>query len=331
MSTIDVPGLLEELAQRQEDRPAVSTIALNVVAFVEGDAQLRERVASRLDELADRNVSRTLLLSCEEHEHRVCSHCTQIDDTVVTRSQQIHLAVKELGAQQLRSVTHDLLVPNVRTVLLWAGSHVSEARFQTLAELSDIVVLFSSAKDTGIGPLRELLQLRGTPVEDKLRDLAFLRLLSWQDSIATFFDDAQLAQELPHIARVEVACGSASEAYYLVGWLASRLSWNPCGKNALCNPDGAAISVAWHKDSNPRRVSSVQLHSATCSFSASTHSDADDLLCLKVEGAKARPQHCAPLHDVDMIGLVERAIFAPHTSVYADTLAMVGRLLEHEQ
>jgi len=331
VTAIDVGRLLGELAEQRRDRAGISTTALNLVAFVEGDEQLLHTMTERLDMLAERNVSRTLLLACEECEHLVRSHSTEIGDTLVTHSEQIRLAVKDVDAAELRSIVHDLLVPNVRTVLLWGGVHVADPRFSALAELAETIVLFTSAKDGGTASLRELLRLQGTHAEHKIRDLAFLRLLPWQDMIAQFFDDPELAAELPHLARVEVVTGSAPEAFYLAGWLASRLSWDACGKYEFCNVDGGTIKVGVRQDGLPRRVHSVYLHSANSVFGASTQKDAEDLICLTVEGAKQRPRRCVPLHDVDMLSLVERAIFMPRSDVYAQTLHMVERLLEHER
>ncbi len=329
MSTVDVEQLLEELTQQRKDRVGISTIALNVIAFVENDEHLLDLMSERIDTLAERNVSRTVLLACDRREHSVRSNCNEIEDTLVTRSERIELAATDLSAAQSRSIVHDLLVPGVRSVLLWAGSHATDPRCGALADLADTVVLFSSAFDRGTGPLREILQLQSGDIKEKIRDLAYLRLLAWQDAIAQFFDDAQLAAELPRIARVEVVSGSAVEAYYLVGWLASRLSWNPCGQNELCNADGMKISMALRQQGNPRRVYGVRLHSPDCTFAAAVQDETEDLLCLTVEGRKNRPQRCMPIHDVDMVALIERAVFMMRSpQVYTQTLQMVERLLE---
>jgi glucose-6-phosphate dehydrogenase assembly protein OpcA len=225
---------------------------------------------------------------------------------------------------------HDLLVPNVRTVLLWGGTHVTDSRFPALAELAETIVLFSSAHGGGSEFLREIAQMHGTGVERKIRDLAFLRLLPWQDTIALFFDDPELVEELPHISRVGVTAGSAPEAYYLIGWLASRLSWEACGRHEFCNVDGGTISIDMRLEGPARRVSGVHLQSAHSLFSAVTEKDSEELLCLTVEGQRSRPQRCVPLHDVDMVSLIERAIFMPRNEIYEETLGMVNRLLEHE-
>lgn len=329
--TIHVEQLLGELAQQRRDRAGVSTTSINLVAFVESDPQLLERMGERIDTLAQRNVSRTLLLSCESRPHATRSHCTEIDDTLVTHSEQIELSVKDLTAAELRSIVHDLLVPNVRTVLLWGGQALDDPRFAALADLADTVILFSSVKDGGLAPLHGIVKLLGTPIERKLRDLSYLRLLTWQDTIAQFFDDADLAAELPHIAKVRVISGSAAEAYYFVAWLASRLAWDPCGRSEFCNADGRTIAIEVAEQGMPRHIYGVFLHSAHSVFGAAVEEQSTDLLCLTVEGEKHRPQRCAPLHDVDMVALIERAIFETSgADVYLETLRMLGRLLEQQ-
>jgi glucose-6-phosphate dehydrogenase assembly protein OpcA len=328
--TVNVEQLLGELAQQRRDRAGVSTTSINLIAFVENDPRLLERMAERIDTLAQRNVSRTLLLSAEQREHATRSHCIEIENTLVTHSEQIELSVENVDAPELRSIVHDLLVPNVRSVLLWGGAHLDDPRFTVLADLADIVVLFSSARGGGVEPLREIVKLVGTAVGSKLRDLSYLRLLTWQDTIAQFFDEADLAAELPHICKVQVESGSSAEAYYLVAWLASRLAWDPCGRAEFCNADGKSIKVEMRRQGEPRHIYGITLQSQHSTFGVSVDPQAEDLLCLTVEGQKQRPKRCAPLHDVDMITLIERAIFEQASAqVYADTLQMLGRLLEH--
>jgi glucose-6-phosphate dehydrogenase assembly protein OpcA len=329
---IDVEVLLGELAEQRKDRGGISTTTLNVVAFLEGDERLLQQLTNRTDQLAERYSARTVLLvaSLQAQAHTVQARCNEVNDTLLTHSEQIQLGVSDVGAAELRSIVHALVVPNVRTVLLWGGKHVADPRFTALADIAHIVVLFSSATCSGADALRELLPLQGTPVAAKIRDLAYMRLLPWQDLVAQFFDDEELAGELPQISRVDITCGSEPEAYYLVGWLASRLSWSPCGHSEFCNPEGMRIDVGVSIEGPPRRVRSVCLRSAHSVFGATIEKDADDLVCLTVEGEKRRPQRCLPLHDLDIISLLERAIFSTVDDVvYGETVAMAGRYLEH--
>lgn len=331
MSAVDVDSLLGELGQQRRDRAGISTTTINVVAFVEEDRRLLEKLQERTDDIAERHASRTILLdaSARSTTHSVFSRCIEINDTVLTHSEHIALGAAGIAAPALRSIVHAMLVPNVRTVLLWAGDHLTDERFVELADLAHVVVIFSSASEHGVQPLRELLSMQHTPAAAKVRDIAYLRLNAWQDLIAQFFDDDELAAELPSISQVDVVCGSAPEAHYLVGWLASRLGWDPCGPREFCNAAGESIRIAVQIEGPPRRVQSIRLSTSHCVFGATIEKDADDLVCLTVEGEKHRPQRCLPLHDVDMISLIERAIFSePDGGVYAQSLAMAGRFIE---
>jgi glucose-6-phosphate dehydrogenase assembly protein OpcA len=328
---LDVELLLGELAEQRKDRGGIATTSLNVVGFVEDDEQLLQRLTQRTNELAERHAARTILLvaSLAAESHTTQSNCKEVNDILLTHSEQIQLGVSNVGAAELRSVVHALVVPNVRTVLLWGGTHVTDERFAALADIADTVVIFSSATGNGANALREVLQIQGTPAAGKIHDLAYMRLMPWQDLVAQFFDDDELAAELSGISRVEIVCGSEAEAYYLVGWLASRLGWDPCGPREFCNAQGKNITVDLRIEGPVRRIQSIRLQSPHSVFGATIQKDEDDLVCLTVEGEKHRPQRCMPLHDVDIISLVERAIFSSvDATVYAESLAMAGRLLE---
>lgn len=321
MSTIDVERLLEELEERRAEHEAASTaIAFNVVAFVEGEPELVGLLAHRLTEIEARNPARSIILTCHGGDVRV-------------DKERVQLGVADLAAPQLQSIVHDLLVPGVRTVLLWAASRISDPRFTALGDLADVVIVFTSrTAESETQMLADIVTLQGGALEHKLRDMAFLRLLAWQDMVAQFFDDPELTPELERLRSVEVVSGTLSEAYYFLGWLASRLDWQPCGKHEFCNARGESIAVSIRTEGPPRRLSSVRLRADATSFTAAVREDTDDVVCLTVEGEKRRPQRCAPVHDVDMIALVERAIFIPRSdSVYTQTLHMVGRLLQHLQ
>jgi hypothetical protein len=249
-------------------------------------------------------------------------------NTLVTSFEQIQLGVADVAVPQLRSVVHDLLTPNVRNVMLWGGNHVQDARFDALGELAERVVLFSSA-DSGVDRLRELARMDEEPIAQRIRDLAYMRLLAWQDLTAQFFDDPELASELPSINLVQITSGSDAEAYYLAGWLASRLDWQPCGEIAFCNASGAPIRIELRKEGLPRRIRAIRLQSPACTFAIAVSPDAEDLVCLTVEGRKERAMRCLPLHDIDIVSLVERAIFSSHDGgVYLETLGLLKRVFE---
>ena len=331
MSTLNVEEVLGALAHERRDRGGVSTTSLNVIAFVEHDDALLHWLAESSDAFAEAHGFRIVLLdgSRTPETYSVRTHCKELADTLVTSLEQIQLGAKDIGAAQLRSIVHDLLVPNVRNVMLWGGNRIEDERFSALAELAESIVLFSAPPAFALDALRELARLEGTAIASRIRDLAYMRLLSWQDLTAQFFDDPELASELPALTRIEITSGSEPEAYYLAGWLASRLGWEPCGELAFCNSAGSTIQVEFHREGLPRRIRAIYLHSKECTFGVCISSDAEDLICLTVEGRKQRPLRCVPLHDVDIVSLVERAIFSQTDGgVYLETLALLRRLFD---
>ncbi len=331
MSSLNVEDLLGALAQERSDRGGVSTTSLNVIAFVENDAPLLQWLVGSSDAFAEAHGFRVILLDASSgvENRAVRTHCKDLGDTLVTSLEQIQLGVRGVPGPILRSIAHDLLVPNVRNVVLWGGNHVEDERFSALVELAETIVLFSPPAEAALDSLHQLTRLEGTPLAARIRDLAYMRLLAWQDLTAQFFDDPDLATELPAIKRIEITSGSEPEAYYLAGWLASRLGWEPCGPLAFCTANGDPIQIELRKGGLPRRIRGIRLHSDTCSFGIEITRDAEDLICLTVEGRKHRPTRCVPLHDVDIVSLVERAIFSPADGgVYLQTLSLLRRIFE---
>jgi glucose-6-phosphate dehydrogenase assembly protein OpcA len=334
VSAPNVEELLGALAHERRDRGGVSTTSLNVVAFVENDDALLRWLGESSDTFAESHGFRIVLLdgSRTAQTHSVRTHCKECAETLVTSLEQIQLGVKNLSAAELRSVVHELLVPNIGNVLLWCGSYIEDERFAALTDLTERIVLFSPSPKTALESLRQLAHLEDSPLAPSIRDLAYMRLLAWQDLTAQFFDDAELAAELPLLTRIEITSGSEPEAYYLAAWLASRLAWKPCGPLTFCNPNGGSVQVEFHQDGLPRRVRAIKLHSPNCTFGIEISPDADDLICLTVEGRKQRALRCVPLHDVDIVSLVERAIFSPTDGgVYRETLALLRQLFQWDR
>lgn len=319
MTAIDLDAVRQGLAEHRREREGASiTTAFNVVTFVEDDPELADIIAERIGQMESRNPLRSLMLAGREGEPRIAM-------------EHVELAVDEMAAPQLQSLVRELLVPAVKTVVLWAGTHVSDPRFSALAEIADVVITFTSrTAESETATLGDMVAMQTTPIGPKLRDLAFLRLGAWQDLVAQFFDDDELTPELDTITQIDVRAGTLSEAYYFIGWLASRLDWQPCGKHEFCNAGGETIRVSIERQGPPRRVASVTLKSANSTFGAKVRADNDDLICLTVEGSKYRDERCLPLNEVDMVSLIDRAIFLPSgNTIYHETLAMVGRLLQH--
>ncbi|HEY8314745.1 MAG TPA: glucose-6-phosphate dehydrogenase assembly protein OpcA [Candidatus Baltobacteraceae bacterium] len=329
--SLNVNEILGELTKDRKDRVGVSATTLNLVAFVE-DAALLGWLKERIDAIAQKHPSRTLVLDATHTDstHAVHTEAKDVGDTLSTHAEAIELGVAGVSAESLASIVRALTVPNVQTVLCWAGSHLAgDMRFRQLTSIANSLVLDSSRVDATAQTLYELTDWMAGGHHPAVRDLAYMRLGPWQDMIAQFFDEADLAGELASISRVTVAAGSQAEAYYLVGWLASRLQWHARGAAEFCNSQGQIIAVAFEEQGGARRVRRIALESGHSTFTAELQKDSPDLVCLRVEGKKARPQRCAPLHDIDVVSLIEEAILVPDGgNLFRESLATARALLE---
>ncbi len=306
---------------------AVSATTLNFVAFLE-DPELRDWIASQADELVRRHASRTVVLdACASgNVSGITSSRTPVGEQ--TECENLRVGAADLEASALRSIVCDLLVPNVRTALLWAGARLADERLRALGTLSEVVVVDSSHRRTDEGALRELSATADERLEPLLRDLAYMRLEGWQDLVALFFDDPQLAGELSTISRVRVKAGSLAEAYYLIAWLASRLEWRARGKNAFSNQNGGAIHVEIEQQ-QAAGISGIELDSQNCRFRVCLDDDTPELACLSVTGSKHRVKRCAPLRHEASAALLHRAVLRPERGdVFEDVFRMVRSLLE---
>lgn len=330
MSAPTAVELLGALAERRGNGPAVCTTTLNLVAFIEDEGTL-QRLGERIANFSRRHACRAIFLDCTgiEQRYSVRSDDSGVDgDTRHTQSEEIRIGARDLDPQQLRSIVHALLIPDIPTSMLWTGEHLAEPRFAELEPLARTIVVDSSRAAAGTGTIRELAAISDERAQ-RIRDLAYLRLLPWQDMIAQFFDDEDLLGELDRIAEVELATGSDAEAYYLAGWLASRLDWKPCGRNEFCNAAGTAISVRMRREGAPRHVIGVILRTGDTEFGARLDAKCSELVCLSVSGKHRRDERCAPLHDVDLATLVEQAMLAPSADpLYVETLSMVRALFD---
>jgi glucose-6-phosphate dehydrogenase assembly protein OpcA len=289
-----------------------STTTVNLIAFAEDPANV-PRLRDRFSTFAQKHACKAIFLDATRAR---------------SGSEEMVLGVAGMKAAELRSTVHDLLTAGMDSALFWAGRDLNDPRFEALASLGTTVVVDSSRAADGKASIQELAEISAS-TDRFVRDLSYLRLLPWQDMVAQFFDDDELARELPRIAGVELVSGSEPEAYYFAGWLASRLHWKPCGRNELCNEAGDTIKVKIERHGDPRRVLSVILRSKDCAFTAELDAESPDLVCLTVTGKPQRDTRCAPLHDVDLVSLVEQAMFVPHKdTVFIETLKMARAILD---
>ena len=323
--SLDVHPIVDELTKARHTAGSMNTATMTFVLFFD-DATVAGWARERTRAVANKHPSRVIVFDDEKEPG------DQHAEPSATRGEWIEVGVKGSTEQELAGALAMLALPEAPVVVMWLAARIAhDDRFVALARMATTVIVSSSAAENGSGPLRDLISFVESHPEISVQDIAYLRLAAWKETIAEFFDEPDLLEELTNLRSVDVTAGSEAEMYYLLGWLASRMAWTPASADAFSTAQGAKISFAMVRDGKPRRLSKVELRSDTVTFTAEVHPDDQNVVCLKVSGAKQRDERCSPLHSIGIATLTETAILAVRQDeVFVETLAMAKNLLEKQ-
>jgi glucose-6-phosphate dehydrogenase assembly protein OpcA len=167
----------------------------------------------------DRGVNAQVSAYCpmkKQSEHTlVCSEYITL---------QGNAAALERNGESIASLT----IPDLPRFLWWKGTPTPDrGLFQHLATSVNSVIFDSAAFNN---PEADLLQVhtilsRGIPTTD----LNWHRLAAWQELTAEAFDPPARRKDISEIDRVDLNYekGNPAQALMFLGWLASRLQWQP--------------------------------------------------------------------------------------------------------
>lgn len=322
-------AIQDQLRRSRGLSTGVTATTMNFIVYIDDSAH-RAWVMERTLSIADKHACRALILDAtgDSNENSVFTS-VQTSAEAIVRAERIELAVAGMSSEQVRTIAHSLSATGVPSILWWTSDRITRnSHFNGLNEIVDSLVVDSSGLNAGDDALKEFIEYFGCEKRFKVRDLAYMRLLPWQDIIAGFFDQKEVIDDLFSIREVAIVSGSDAEALYLVGWLAGRLEWSACKRNELCTKSGDTIRFVQLRAGDLRRILKVTLTSSGSRFIAEVQSACNDTVCLWVEGAKARESRCAPLQKIDNVSLLEKAILTPATDdVFATSLEMAQRLV----
>jgi glucose-6-phosphate dehydrogenase assembly protein OpcA len=217
-------GLLAE--RHAENGGFVPARALNMIAFI--DREWSGEIANRLRGVGRYHASRLIVLSYDPRRERLDARASVASDGDPRPGEMSLLretVIVEIGDRHLddlHTIADPLVVTDLPT-LLWSP-HGHPEVVDTMLELAQ-AVLIDSVDELDF---REAIERAGELAKRVyVVDLAWLRTTPWRERIATTFDSAAMRRELGTIADVAIAHhpDSAIAAMLLVGWLASRLSW----------------------------------------------------------------------------------------------------------
>lgn len=322
----DVEMIRNELAR---EKPHTTT--MNFIVWIDREGN-RDWVIQRAIKISEKHPSRTIIL--DSSPGRVGAHVRPLDPNDPNRqSAFIDIGVADMSPRDACELANSLAVPDVPTVLCWSAESLGEdTAFRCFFELGNrpVAVVDSSLGVRDTSTIIELARFYQEHPNVSLRDLAWMRLHLWQDIIAHFFDDPALREELFSIKKLQIVAGSDAEAFYLGGWLASRLGWNAAAHDEFSDRNGHRIEFEHVRGGQARRVYSVALTTATSVYKGSVDEENDSVVRVWSEGANARDVRLVPVKAIDTASLVERAALEEGGTdeIFETALRMVQTLID---
>ncbi|MEH2405821.1 glucose-6-phosphate dehydrogenase assembly protein OpcA [Nostoc sp.] len=201
-----------------------------------GSGILNNSASPRIaDEIALRNPCRIIALFPITGEDQgvkaqVSAYCPiqkQSSRTLVC-CEYITLSGTAAALERIGGMIPALLIGGLPKFLWWkATPDPNNGLFKRLAEVCNNVIVDSCNFNTPENDLLHLQELVETGVP--LADLNWRRLASWQELTAEAYDSPQRRVALKEIDRVTIDYekGNPAQALLFLGWLASRLQWQP--------------------------------------------------------------------------------------------------------
>lgn len=313
-------------------RTSISATTMNFIVWID-DVDFRSWVLERTTKILEKHPARAILLdACADRERGATLVRSERDDAdiahITVHGERVEIGVHGMPADEIAELTSSLKMNELPTLLWWTGEGITgQPAFNALVELADSLVVDSSGTRNDNATVVELVRFLDSHPHIGLRDLAWMRLLPWQDMIARFFDDPALRDELYSLRSVRIVSGSDAEALYLGGWFASRLGWTATGHDEFSDHSGVHIPFTSERAGRIRRVRSVEVTTPSTTYTATVHQDDEGVVFVKATGKNETPGRFVPLQAVDSPSLLERAILEPaYDEIYVTALHMVGTI-----
>lgn len=142
----------------------------------------------------------------------------------------ITLKGTKAALERVADLVASLIIGDLPKFVWWkATPNPEQVLFQKLARSSNCIIVDSSFFSDAESELRKMQEL----VEDGtfIADLNWHRLAPWQELTAAAFDPPERRESLKDVDQVSIDYekGNAAQAFMYLGWLASRLEWQPSG------------------------------------------------------------------------------------------------------
>ena len=241
-------ALLHLMAERHgNDRVQAPARVLNLVVITDRD--WKGEISNRLDRIGHDNPARTIMIVVEKGQKGLDASAMLVHEEASDHGapaifrERIEIDCGPEALEHLGTIVYPVLASEVGTVA-WSPHGHPEA-IDALVGVADSFLIDSLEYPDTRSAIRRAHELTRNAT---VMDLAWQRSTPWRERAAATFDPATWRPALSEISRVTVRMhpDSGISAVLWLGWLASRLGWEPSAINLDAKGDktGTAKSAA---------------------------------------------------------------------------------------
>jgi glucose-6-phosphate dehydrogenase assembly protein OpcA len=225
-------ALLDKLRQDLADRQSVAG-GMGVTHF---DYAV-DAVGAIADDIANQNPCRIISLFPIAGEDtgvtaQVSAYCpiNKRSENILICCEYITLKGTEAALERVSGLVTNLMIPQLPKFVWWKAPLIQNPQlFESLAIASDCMIVDS---DRFPEPKKDLLHIQALVEKGiNVADLNWRRLAAWQELTAEAFDPPERRAAIREVDQVtlDYEKGNPAQALMFLGWLGSRLQWQPTG------------------------------------------------------------------------------------------------------
>jgi glucose-6-phosphate dehydrogenase assembly protein OpcA len=239
----DIEKTLKEMwrqAAEAQGPAVVRATVVNLLVYTTSDQSL-ETMTETVAALSNRHPSRAIVMRAnpqakqEGFDAWLSMHCRLLGrEGKQVCGEQISMTADGPAVARLASAVLPLVLPNVPVVLFWYDQEdFASPQFRRLLRVANRVLFDTSRTTDTATTLTTISRLIGEHKNLTWGDLNWTRLTAWRELTAQWFDPPEQRPLLDAITAVTMHYQPGpeqfppAEALLLLGWLASRLGWQP--------------------------------------------------------------------------------------------------------
>jgi glucose-6-phosphate dehydrogenase assembly protein OpcA len=257
-SPADVERQLSEFwrdASTQE-QAVTRACSMNLVVVCNEEAEDLRRATELIASIAETVPGRALVVGPPGGDPTrldvyVSAHCHRSRSGAYICSEQVTIEPGGASLDRVPGTLLQLLVEEMPVYTWWRRRDLDPCELvDPLLDLSDYWMLDAALAASPEKCLESIIRLSSRATwAGHVIDAAWVRLASWRDALASFFDDPARRPALDRVERFEVEAGGRVAQAYLAGWLVSRLGFRETDDSRWARPDGTPVELAL----SPRR------------------------------------------------------------------------------